>query len=376
MANVRLLNENYADADLIVSQTYSSQASATPATNVLAKTRRTKTWRSAGYWNITSSNNVIKFKDSGGGSTLTATIAVAEYLTDATFLAAVKAAFQAAGANTYTLSRDATSNKIKIASNGAAFQLLCTNVGFTAATILGFSTASDRTGALTYTADVLKIHTSEWLRWDLGTASNVQAFVLIGLQNEGIQLSSSAVITLKGNATDTWAAPSYSQVLTWNEDAIGVFNTTGLYTGGLRYWRLEIVDASNADGYVEISNIYLGEIYEPTQGMVNFPLAVEFIDLTKADASETGVMFANVIQQTAIYNLNWFGLTKTEFEVLTQFIKDHGVGYPFFISLDPNSVYSSSAGKWIKYCRFNVAPKARLESPNVFSMDWQLREEL
>lgn len=380
MAKVMVLKQNYADADLLVSQTFSSQLTIAPATNVLAKTRRTKVWRTAGYWNITSSNNVLKFKETSAGTLLTATIAVAQYLTDATFLAAIKAALEVNGDSTYTVIRDVTTKKIKITSNGSGgggvFQLFCTDVGFTAASILGFSTGSDLTGALFYIADVLKIHTSEWIRWDLGTSSNVQAFIAIGLQNEGLQLSSSAIVTIMGNTTDAWDTPQFSQTLDWNEDAIGAFNMDGFFPSGLRYWKMEIEDPSNPDGFLELSNIYLGEIYTTTQGAVQFPLQTDFIDVSKTEYSETGVGFSNTIQQTNQYTLPWYALTKIENEELEEFIKIFGTSYPFFISLDPGAIFSSSVGKWIKYCRFSSQPTGKLELPNLFSMSWVLREEL
>lgn len=374
MAKIRILKENYADADLIVSQTYSSQLAAAPASNILAKIRRTKVWRSAGYWNITASNNVIKFKDSGG--VLTATIAVAEYVTDATFLAAVDAALEAAGGNDYTVTRDTATKKIKITSNGAAFQLLCSNVGFTAKNILGYTGSSDLTGALTYTADTLKIHTSEFTRLDLGTASNVQAFALIGLRNQGIQLTSDAVVTLQGNTTDVWTSPQYEQVLDWKDDVISVFDVDGLFSGGLRYWRLEIEDPSNPDGYIEISKIYLGEIYVTVQGCVQFPLQSDYIDLSQTELSEMGVAFSNTIQKTQVHTLQWNNVTKTENEEFDDFISNYGTSFPFFISIDPEGVFSSDASKWIKYCRFNSMPRSILQTPNNFSSNWELREEL
>jgi hypothetical protein len=377
MSNIRIMNLNYADADTIVSQTYSSQQSIAPAENVLARTRRTKTWRSNGYWNVTASNNVIKFREAALGSILTATIAVAEYTSDTTFRAAVVTALQAAGIRTYTVTRNTTSNKIVItATSGAHLELLWTNAGSTAATILGFDTAVDDTGSLTYTADTLKIHTSEFLRWDLGTASLVQAFVLIGKRNEGIQITSTATITLQGNETDVWTSPSYSQVLTWNEDAIIAFDADGLHPTGLRYWRLMIDDSSNPDGYIEISNIYLGELYEPSQGSVQFPFASEYQDFSRTEFSDDGIAFSDIRQSGQTFNLRWFGLTKTEIEELEDFIKTYRSSYPFFISLDPDAVFSSSANRWVRYCRFTSNPNFQLDSPNVFSADWKLREEL
>jgi hypothetical protein len=312
------------------------------------------------------------------GVDLTATIAVAEYTTDASFLTAIKTALDAAGASTYTVTRDTTTNKIKLTSDGLGgggiFQCQWTDVNSTAASILGFSTGANDTGALTYTADTLKIHTSEWLRWDLGTASNPTAFALVGNRNEAIKISETATIKLQGNATDVWASPSFEQTLTYHENAISYFLSTGF--GAYRYWRLYIEDASNSYGYVEISNVYLGDSFSPTQGAVQFPLDNEFVDFANTNESEMGNLFTTERQQGQEFSLDWFALTTTEFETLEEFIKAHGRAYPFFICLDPNSVFSSNVNRWVKYVRFNANPRHALVSPNVWSGSWPLREEV
>lgn len=379
MANIKVMHENYISTDQISDLNYSSQLTAAPATNVYDKTRRSDVWRSQGYWNVTASNNKIIFRETLAVD-LTATIAVAEYSTDASFLTAIKTALEATGASTYTVARDTTSNKIKITSDGlgggGVFQLMWTDVLSTAATILGFSTAADDTGALTYTADTLKIHTSEWLDFDLGIASNPKAFVILGNRNEAIKLSTNATIKLQGNATRTWATPSYEATLTYNEESIGVFNSDGLHGSGLRYWRLYIEDASNAFGYVEISNLYLGDTIEPTTGCVQFPLAIEHVDLSTNEVSDGGQIFSRIKQQTCDIRLEWFALTNTETEALRDFFGDVGTYYPFFISMDPNTVFSSSYSRWVKLARFTAPPTFDLESPGVWSSRWDIREEL
>lgn len=377
MSNVLILNNNYLDEDTLTEQTYGSQVSTLPATNLLSKKRRSKVYRSQGYWNVTSTNNKIIFRESVGVD-LTATITVAEYVSDSTFLTAIKTALEATGASTYTVTRDTTTNKIKITSDGlgggGVFQLMWTDVNSTAAGILGFDTGANDTGALTYTADTLKIHTSEWIRWDLGVSSNPSAFVILGLRNEAIKLSGSAVITLQGNTTDAWTSPLFEQVLTYSEDAISFFSTAGF--GAYRYWRLKIEDPSNSYGYIELSKIYLGETVEPAQGAVQFPFSSRYLDFAKIDRSEMGVVFSTERQQSQEFTLDWFGLSVADAETLDEFVKFYGLAYPFFVCLDPNEVFSSDLNKWVKYCRFSEVPELSLVSPGIFSARWVLTDEV
>ena len=111
MSSVFVMHENYTAS---ATQTYSSQQTLMPASNTMDGVRRTKVWRSGGYWEITSTNKTIIFREAVGVD-LTATIAESNYVTDATFLTAIKTALEAAGLATYTVTRDTTTNKIKIA---------------------------------------------------------------------------------------------------------------------------------------------------------------------------------------------------------------------------------------------------------------------
>ncbi len=379
MSNVAVLYQNYANPSFYQALTYSSQLAATPVTNILDGVRRSKVYRSAGYWLITSANKGIVLQTAAGVNQ-TVNIAEGAYTTDATFLAAVDTALtsETSGA-AFTVTRDTTTNKIKITSDGAGgtlLRLMCTNASFTSAAILGFSTAADRTGALTYTADTLKLHTVEFFEFDLGSDFNPKAFFLIGLRNTDIKLSEDATITLKGNTTDVWTSPIYSNVLTYNSNSIGVFNSSGLAASACRYWRLEIIDASNVNGYIEISNIFLGDAIVPTQGAVQFPLKTRINDLSRLSFGRSGNTFSDTIQVSQELTLNWNFLSISEKESLEELVNFVGVNTPFFVCMDPNQVFSSDLQLQVFYVRFMSATEFSLITPGKFSTDWQLREEL
>jgi hypothetical protein len=379
MSNVCVLSDNYADSDYYTAFTYSSQQTNMPASNVLSGTRRTKAWRSAGCWEITSTNKGIVLQEVAGVNQ-TVNIAEATYTTDATFLTAVKAALDgAAGTAVYTVARDTTTNKIKITSDGAGgavFRLMCTSASFTAATTLGFSTSADRTGALTYTADTLKIHTSEWLKFDLGSAFLPKAVVLIGQRNTSIKLSQTATITLEGNNTDAWTSPTVSVSLSYNSYAIGSLATAGLGGSAQRYWRVKIVDTANVYGYVELSNVYLGGIISTTQGAVQFPLRDETVDIGENAYGRSGISYGDTVQMTDEISFTWSRLTTTEKESLKDFTTTVGKTTPFFIALDPNGAFSSSAQRQMRFVKFKDSPKFELTDPNLWDSDWAIREEI
>lgn len=80
--------------------------------------------------------------------------------------------------------------------------------------------------------------------FDAGSAVTVDS-VCIAAHN-----ITSSVTTLKfqGNASDVWTSPSIDETLTWDADII-----TKDFTGGsYRYWRIQVIDGTNPDGYIEI----------------------------------------------------------------------------------------------------------------------------
>jgi hypothetical protein len=241
--------------------------------------------------------------------------------------------------------------------------------------ILGFDTATDDTGALTYTADVLKINTEEFVLFDMGVASKPQAFILTGARNRPIKLSENAVIKIEGNYTNNFSSPIYSKTLTYDDEVIAEISDTYLYTEGLRYWRLYIVD-QNPNGYLEIGSFFLGQYFSPERGRAQFPLASSFIDRSTVITSEGGQIYSDVYEQSQGFSINWLGLQKDDIDTITDIFRTYGKSYPFFVSFDSNEAFSSSLNRYLKFVYFSSEPKFNLISPNNFTCSMEFREAL
>ncbi|MDZ4678396.1 MAG: hypothetical protein SGI74_12905 [Oligoflexia bacterium] len=377
--SVKILAENLIDPEILVQGIPSSENPSFPAVNVYNKKRRSKVWRTQGFWEITSLNNKLIFRETTTVD-LTATIAVSNYASTVLLMAAIKAALEVAGASVYTITQDLISKKIKVTSDGLGgggiFELINTDVLSTLASVIGFDISTDKTGALTYTADFLKIHTKEFLTLDLGISTNPQCFLLIGKRNAPIQFSSSATLKLQANATDAWTSPTFETTLTYNEKTILLINPTGLSPTPLRYWRLLIQDSANPNGFIEIGSLYLGNFYSTQRGAAQFPLKSSFVDRSTSVISEGGQIFSGVREKTQEFSLDWNGLTYSELEVFNDIFQKMGTSVPFFVILDPDGAFSSSQNFYSRYVKFSSDPNFLLESPNNFSFSMQLREEL
>lgn len=376
---VKAWTENFLDPTTIAAATKSSEQSAYPASNLYDE-KRFKPWRSNGYWLIESGSNTIVFRESVGVD-LTATIAAAEYTSSTSFFAAVKAALEAVGAATYTVSFDTTTGKIKILSDlsggATVFQLMWTDLASAdMADILGFSTAANDTGAAFYVADDLRVHTSEWIQWDLGIPTNPKAFGAVGLRNRPIKITSGATIKLQGCSTSNFAAPEFEQVVPYFDEVLALENPDGLHTSGLRYWRLLIIDRTNPYGYVELGEIFLGDYEDLTRGNAVYPFSNTLSDNSSQVVSEGGQVYAaknNVMQR---FQLQWQGLTKGDLEILEDVFNQYGFHKPIWISFDRQAIFSTDGETWVRFCRFESDMEFQLVSPNNFSASWNLKEEL
>ena len=372
----RIYSDNYLNLDYLANNYVSSEQAAFPVTNAYNSVRRSKVWRSNGFWDITSSNNTFTFKDAAAGGTLTASVVVDEYTSTTAMLAALKTAMEVVGAHTYTCTVDSSTKKIKIASSHTEFQIVS---GGSMNSILGFTT-HPKTGATNYLADELRIHTSEWIKWDFGLSTNPDVFVLIGKRNTPINISPRAVIKLQGNSTDVWTAPEFEETVTYNDEIMSLVKdaTTddGLHTQALRYWRLSIEDKTNPNAFVEIGALFLGKYFEPTRGRIQFPFSGQYVDTSNNVFSEGGQTFSDNRQQSESFSVRWSALTTSEKEAIDVIFEEYGVSLPLFIAFDPALAFSSSTDYYTRFVKFTQPPSYSLEAPNFWTVTMDFREEL
>jgi hypothetical protein len=368
----RLMAYNYIDSSKLPNKSVTSEQSAFPIENAYNRIRRSKVWRSAGFFEVTSSNNQIIFKDNSMGSNKTATIATGNYSSLTSFITAVYNAFDTQTSDTITVTRE--NERFKFSSNGSYFDLLCSNVSFTAISLLGLDNV-DRTGSLTYIADEIKIHSYERITWDLGFITNPNMFALIGKRNEAIKISPNAVIKLQANQTNNFSAPTYEANLTYDSEVISVISNGGLASVPLRFWSLYIED-QNPNGYIEVGSFFLGDYYNPQRGAVQIPFASKYVDLSTTELSEGGQSWSEIKEQSATYDIKWLGLYKEDIEEFKTIFETYGTSRPFFCSLDTNEYISTDLNRKLIFCKFQEAPSWELVSPNNFSLSFTLREEL
>lgn len=177
-----------------------------------------------------------------------------------------------------------------------------------------FITRVFRTGATT-TAEVV---------FDNLAAVSVDS---IAIANHNIT-SSATTIKLQGNATDVWTSPSVDETLTWDEDIIYKTFTSSSY----RYWRIQVVDSTNPDGYIEIGRSWIGLSFTPPG--IGPTVTAEYFDESVKSQSIGGQTYGDKRFFRYAFVTNFPAITQSDRALFVAEFDRVGYTTPFFINFN------------------------------------------
>ena len=373
ITNFRIFNENYIDENVLADYTGSSENSSYVVENIFNFQRRSKVWRSNGYWTIDSSNRLLNFRETTGVD-LYALLNTGTY-NSTSFMAEIARALNSAGASLYTVSQNNLRFEIvsNLAGGGGIFEIYV--AGSTIAFKLGLT--SDKTGSASYIFDDISITQEEFVIFDLGVATNPDAFIMCDQRNQPIQISPTATVKLEGNETNNFSTPSFTTTLTHDDEVYSHLTDSGISTDPYRFWRISFdAEASMPNGYVQLGAIFLGNYISPTRARAQFPLRNKYIDNTVTVFSEGGASFSDLKETSASYGIQIKGLYKAEVEEFDTFFETYKTGKPFFISMDTGEVWSTNKNRRIVLCKLVSEPTWELIASDYFILNFEIREEL
>lgn len=343
-----------------------------PATN-LKHDFRSKKWMSApnGAFVIDNSNNEIDFEETISVE-LTATLVPGTY-NAATLATEISTKMDAAGANTYTVQYSQATGLWTVSSSGAYFSLLC-NSGTnqsknTFKKILGF-TNSDKTGALTYTGTNIAIHTEEWVTFDAITSEPVDTIALFWPKESGIKLSDSAIVKVQANATNNWSAPAINVTMTIDNDymvASHLFSTDQSY----RFWRVSIIDPSNAYLQVELGVFYVGKSLTVQDADNGFTFTTK--DTSKTYQNDFGNMYVDEYPMENTLDLDFTVLQYQEAKTIENAYRQNGLRKPVLVILDPTEIVFSK-NHFLVYGKMTKPVEIKQVSYDIFNTSLVIRE--
>jgi hypothetical protein len=262
MSNIVFSRENIGDSATL---TYSSQHPSFPASNVQQRWFK-KPWRSKygpssnwGLFRIDNTKYRIFFNE--GAGIIQNVIAEGDY--DAgTLCTAISTAMNTAGATfTYTCSYSDTTKKFTISATGSFSLLLSylpgSGTGKSKAiwNVLGWVSVVDTASAASHTAEEIRIHTEEELKFDLGAASTIKS---IYTKFNNLQSTALAKIIFY---SDAFISVAKTIDLTVSNDVMCYF-TNDSY----RYVKIWFSDPTNPDGFVELGRVWISTYFQPHYG--------------------------------------------------------------------------------------------------------------
>jgi hypothetical protein len=174
--------------------------------------------------------------------------------------------------------------------------------------------------------------TSENVVFDMQTTEDINSVVILWPKEDGIRLTSSAVIKIQANATNVWTAPAVDQVLTIDNDfsiASHYFSTDQSY----RYWRLLITDATNPWGYIEIGQVWLGKSLDLENAENGFVFSL--VDQSDATSNNFGHEYVDEYPQMAQLSVVYSYIDYDTYTTLETAYRRNGNRKPVLLILDP-----------------------------------------
>ena len=174
--------------------------------------------------------------------------------------------------------------------------------------------------------------TAEWLKFDLGAATNIKEIGLFGHN-----FTSGATIRIEAHATDLWDAPSYSLAMTYNADKMVSF-----IDQTYRWWRITFADAANPDTYVEVGRVCAGVYYEATVNIEN-AFARTRHDPSKKLKTEGQQTYHLKKSKYWTYDFSFRLITRTQQESFRTMFDSIGNTEPVVVSLNPDDYPSADS---------------------------------
>jgi len=289
-----------------------------------------------GRFEITASNKVFKFNI--GALTLTATLGEATYGGWAALAAELKYQLDTAATVTdFDVSFSESTLQWTIKKAAGTFEII--SASNTLMTTLGY-TATDKTGALTYTGTNRAIHTSERFTIDRVTATPGEMPLLVAYSN----LSSAGALRFQANAADTWSGPpTFDEPITYNAYIYKHYAATPANTN-LRYFSFSIVDPTNADGYVHLAGCFGGPYFSTSRNILRDTLYGTETDEIVSFADDK-TPFGSLRSNLRVREIEFKDLNTTDFANLEALFDACGTRKAIVMDLDfdrlPTSEYEA-----------------------------------
>jgi hypothetical protein len=198
--------------------------------------------------------------------------------------------------------------------------------------------------------------TTEWIKFDLGSAKAIDGFVLLNHNFDGNE----SAVNIEGHASDDFSSPTFSEAVsvfsgTEVDPAFNKFSSAQTY----QWWRFEFTKAVDVTQY-DLGRMFLGDVYDTTEDPDSKGYKDEMV--------ENSVVRKSIDGQTYSYIKNEYDKLQISFKAvsLAQSIQFRtmydalGTHTPFFIQIDPTA--SDGVREVMRYVKFVKGLKRAVHS--------------
>lgn len=288
-----------------------------------------------GRYVVDEHNDKIDINVPAGGGVGVATLTHGTYETPAAYATMIVAALEAAD-STPVWAVDwnvAATNKFRVRDSGGApieVRLLWqsgANAHRSAGIDLGFDVTADDTGATTYTADNTSFQSRKFIVVSNQSGSALTATAAIVLEHTLTQTGAASVaskITIQGNATNSWASPSFSEdfsnlatVNALSDPAIPCVQYFATSQSRV-YYRLVLDDVQHDLAYTELGRFLLGT-YSTVSICVSDEIQFAPEDFTTGQEAIGGAAFASYRENREVIGMGWKEAASSDHSTLLSF---------------------------------------------------------
>lgn len=213
--------------------------------------------------------------------------------------------------------------KYVLAMGSGTFNLNFATTANSIAPRLGYNNAN-KTGALSYNADTIRIMTEWFALYNMGAAKQLSWLAILNHN-----LTANATLKLQGNNADNWAAPPLNQVIPITTKII-IFPADPSYA----WYRLYVEDRANPAGYIQMG-ISDGGTYRQFSRDFSFGCVLGPVTETDIDPTDAGTIYANIRGNRQVFTLPYRLLNDTDKGIAESVFQAHVNARPLLLCLDP-----------------------------------------
>ena len=143
-------------------------------------------------------------------------------------------------------------------------------------------------------------------------------------------------------------------------------------TPSLRYWRIEIDDTTNSDGYIQLGRLFLADVWQPTYGP-RVGAAISMDDTTPVEASLGGSEYFDTRSRARVYRCDIQAMNSTEAYSRVLDLQNL-LGIQGEILIDPDTADAANKPRRAFVGRMRSLSPVVESSPGLFNTSFEIRE--